>query len=462
MTCQKQKIRSEARSTKHEVEDNNDTMDSIVQLIRNALCCIKDLNIFGDSVLYDSTVTNTILKSFLPEMELKEPFNRTTPLELIISVTQLYACLSCTYGGSKLCWTSVGKLKRIVSLLEHRLIGSNSASASASASSEGSSASSSNTSNKNSTTASKLINESLIKEAKLAMKNIFIGLCVTPIGIAFFWLFGNSLHVTEAGTIGGLTALIDALTVMEICMLPLLYYMIIDAIQYFTTCKETQNCITILSSNAAASFNHSYVNITRYELIQSGWVPYWESGTSPMVSSSTSTSTSTGKDDELFDMEMKLVEQTLSLYFPTTTSSSNKDDKNEKEQKIRQEAIDSSINEMNKSLSVLTFKGYREYLYFVLNFAAFYGYLMAVICFYYPDDTAQPSWMEIMKFNTTNNIADWTGNFVGDLMWTIEPIIILFLSPYYISSLLLLTTTTSVTKKKSSLTTTTTNKTKKE
>ena len=432
-------------------------MDSIVQLIRNGLCCIKDWNIFSNNIpqLYDSTVTTTLLKSllsFLPvdvitklllEDEEQHPFHLTTPLELIISITQLYACLSCTYGGIILCWTSVGKLKRIVSLLEHRLLSS--------------ADTASKNVNTNSTTAlaTRLINESLIKESKLAMKNCFIGILITPIGISFFWLFCNSLHVTEAGTIGGLTALIDALTIMEICLIPLLYYMIIDANQYFLTKSETINCITTLSSNAGASFNTSYVNITRYELIQSGWVPYWESGTSPIASSG---------GDLLFEKEMKLVEQTLSLYFPTSTSSSSSSDdknENEKEQKIRQEAIDSSINEMTKSVQELSFKGYREYVYFVLNFAAFYGYLMAIICFYYPDDTAQPTWMQHMKFNVTNNDADWTGNFVGDLMWTIEPIIILFVSPYYIASLAAAAVTKTKTKKLSS-SSSSTNKTKKE
>ena len=67
-----------------------------------------------------------------------------------------------------------------------------------------------------------------------------------------------------------------------------------------------------------------------------------------------------------------------------------------------------------------------------MNFIAFYGYLMAIVGFYYPDDDFQPTWIQTMKFGYDNNFADWSGNFAGDLMWTIEPIVILS-SPFYFS-----------------------------
>ena len=69
-----------------------------------------------------------------------------------------------------------------------------------------------------------------MKEANGALRNPFVGICVLPIGISFFWHFhNNSLHITEAGWVGGLPALIHALTVMEIALVPLLYFMLKDA-----------------------------------------------------------------------------------------------------------------------------------------------------------------------------------------------------------------------------------------
>lgn len=380
-------------------------MDAIVQLVRNALCCVKDWELFSDSIpmLYDPAKTNAFWKSYF-QVELPQYVNSTTPLEMIISVTQLYACLSCAHSGTKLAWTSAGKLKRVVRLLEGRLYAQAEAKASP-----------------NRVTANRIVNESLIKEAKSAIRNVFVGLLVAPIGFAFFWLFANSWHVTEAGWIGGLTALIDALTVMEVCLVPLLYYMLVDGLQQFSLRKQTKECIEVVSvsSKESSSFNPEYVNITRYEFMEPGWVPFYESGVSVV-----------GGPDETeskkMEQETKQVEQTLDLWFCPTN------DDNEKDSKIRKQAIENALTTMEKSLFGLSAKGYRELLYLVLNFIAFYGYLMAIVGFYYPDDDFQPNWIQSMKFGYDNKFADWAGNFAGDLMWTIEPMVILA-SPYYLT-----------------------------
>jgi len=372
------------------------------------MCCVKDWELFSDSIpmLYDASHTNSVLTSYL-QLELPEIIDKTTPLEAIISITQLYACLSCAHSGMKLSWTSVGKLKRIVRLLEGRL------------------SSPLKDDFPNALTATRIVNESLIKEAKSSMRNAFVGLMVAPIGFCFFWLFANSWHVTEAGWIGGLVALIDALTIMEICMVPLLYYMIVDAFQQFSLFRQTKECIDVVTSNKK-KFNPGYMNITRYEFMEPGWVPFFEEGASPLGGSSNS-----GKETKDLATETKQVEQTLNLWF-SPTATDDKDDENEKDAKIRKEAIANTISTMNNSLFGLSAKGYREFLYFILNFIAFYGYLMAVITFYYPDDDFQPTWIKYMKFDYDNNFADWSGNFAGDLMWTIEPMVILA-SPFYLS-----------------------------
>lgn len=385
-------------------------MDAIVQLIRNALCCVKDWNLFFDSIpmLYNASHTQSAVKSFL-RFELPEILDKTTPLEAIISITQLYACLSCAHSGFKLSWTSLGKLKRIVRLLEGRL----------------STPIDSSKSTLNAMAAHRIVNESLFKEARSAMRNAFVGFMVAPIGVAFFWLFANSWHVTEAGWIGGIVALIDALAVMEACMIPLLYYMLVDGFELFGRIRRTKECIDVVGGGSRKEeFNVDYVNITRYEFMEPGWVPFFEEGASPMEVSSK-------EDSRNLAAETKQVEQTLNLWF-SPSASDNKDDKNEKDAKIRKEAIENAISTMTKSLFGLSAKGYREFLYFMLNFIAFYGYLMAIITFYYPDDDFQPTWVTQMKFGYGNEFADWSGNFAGDLMWTIEPMVILA-SPYYLS-----------------------------
>ena len=157
-------------------------MDAIVQLIRNALCCVKDLKLFESTFIHNAEYTNRYLDS------LTSPLNKTTPLEVIISITQLYACLSNTKSGLTLLTSSIGKLRLIIGLIESRMTKTGIVSH-----------------------ADRIINESLMKEAFAAIKSIFVGLLVAPIGIAFWWLFINSWHITEVDWFGGLPALIHAL-----------------------------------------------------------------------------------------------------------------------------------------------------------------------------------------------------------------------------------------------------------
>jgi hypothetical protein len=65
-----------------------------------------------------------------------------------------------------------------------------------------------------------------------------------------------------------------------------------------------------------------------------------------------------------------------------------------------------------------------DFLYFVLNVAAGYGYMLGCAVYYFPSSTGG-SVLETLKFNLTHSDADWWGNFTGDAAWTIEPIVII-------------------------------------
>ena len=393
-------------------------MDAIVQFVRNALCCMKDLNIYGDTFLYKEEYTNEWISTYSNgKVELIEPLNKTTPLEVLISITQLYACLSVTYSGFSLLWVSVGKMKHTVRLLELRMPSDEEKRA--------------GKRNKKFTDADRIVNESLLKETKAAMKGSFVGFLVAPIGIAFFWLFANSWHVTETPWIGGLVALIDALSVMEVCLFPLLVYMILDGRDIFKQYNQIQDTLDAIESDELKSAKS--ISVQLYENM-TDWQPFWEAGLSPLGSVPTGT-----EETKEIEDEVKAVQSILDRWFPVSSSDDDDDgevrrtrskakvvdDKKEKGEKIRKQALKKASVNMKQRISELYIKGYREFIYFVLNFVAFYGYLMAIIAFYYPDDDHQPSWVTQMKFGYGNAVADWTGNFAGDLMWTIEPIFIL-------------------------------------
>eukprot|EP00538_Stauroneis_constricta_P011506 CAMPEP_0119545582 /NCGR_PEP_ID=MMETSP1352-20130426/288_1 /TAXON_ID=265584 /ORGANISM="Stauroneis constricta, Strain CCMP1120" /LENGTH=365 /DNA_ID=CAMNT_0007590147 /DNA_START=59 /DNA_END=1156 /DNA_ORIENTATION=- len=345
-------------------------MDAVVQLLRNALCCVKDLQLFSDTFIHDANRTNEYL------VGLPEPLNKTTPLEVIISVTQLYACISTTKAGWRLLTTSIGKLQRIKRLTEQR--------------------------ESPKTAADRIINESLLKEAKYAFRSTFVGVCVTPIGVAFFWLFANSWHVTETDWIGGLPALIHALEVMEVCLIPLLYYMIIDGFEMLRKSKLTDAFLDKVRSRKVTPDD---ITTQMFEAM-TGWLPFWDSGTGMFAKADAA-------EDKMMEKELLEIQKTLDVVIPS--------DKSKKDRKEKLEAIEDKLETKVFSMRM---EGYREFLYFVFNFVAFYGYLMAPLCFYY-EDNEQPTYVRSLKFSYQNELADWHGNFAGDFMWTIEPIVIL-------------------------------------
>jgi hypothetical protein len=372
--------------------------DAIVQFIRNALCCAKDLHWFSDTFLNQPDVTKSYLSTLV---ELPDPLDKTTPLEFLISLTQLYACISTSTAGLFLIWNSIGKLRRIVRLMEARSTAERPDQASATF-----------------LAANRIVNESMMQQARSAIRGVMVGFLVAPIGVAFFWLFANSWHVTETPWIGGLLGLIDALTVMEFCLLPLLAYMVVDSMDFFAKVRKTKELIRTIESDSFSSADA--LNLTKFEFMKPNWAPFWEAVTSPVAAAPL-----VAEEMKKVNMEVSAVEQSLKQWFPENKES-------EKEQKIRAQALDKAVDIMDASLNGLTIKGYREMLYFVLNFIAFYGYLMGIVAFYFPDDAAQPGYVTQMKFGYGNALADWTGNFAGDLMWTIEPMVILT-SPLYLS-----------------------------
>jgi len=363
-------------------------MDAVVQLIRNALCCCKDLGVFHGTFLHDAATTRLFIGDFLPA-----PMDKTTPLEALISLTQFYACVSCSKSGLGLMSTSLGKLRRIVRIVEKRL----------------------NSSTKDWSQADRIVNESLFKEAKFALRSAFIGFLVFPLGVAFFWLTANSWHVTETDWIGGLPALIYALIVMEVALVPLLYFMIVDG---FEMLAKSKRCKGLLDLIDAGKLTPNEIGIHRYESM-TGWVPFWDAGV-PILEASNE-----DEEDKKVAAEVKKVKESLTGWFPESKK------EGEKEDKLSKEAFEQAKEKLASMVPQLRMEGYREFLYFVFNFVAFYGYLLGPLVYYFDDEQVQPFYVQSLKLFYDNEYADWAGNFAGDLMWTIEPVVILG-SPFLI------------------------------
>lgn len=366
-------------------------MDAIVQLIRNGLCCIKDLDLFRESLpfLYDASLTEAYIG------KLPEPLDQTTPLEVLISIAQLYAFTSCTRSGWNMLVTSYGKILRIDRLIQTRSPAKSDA--------------------------DRLLNASLIKEGKYAFRSAFIGLLVALIGVSFFWLSANSWHITDTDWIGGLPALIHALTVAEICLLVLLYYMWKDAGEQWAKAARMQRLAAALQ---AGTLKPKEVGLPSFEAL-TGWVPFWDAGVHPAA-----LVPDPKEEEKLMEKEHGIVAQSLREIVGTSAATTSKKDKdasenNKEEEKQRKQRQQEKAEELLVACQVTRWESRREYLYFVLNAIAFYGYLLSVVAYYFDDEETKHHSVRYFMFHMENHAADWHGNFAGDLMWTIEPMVIL-------------------------------------
>lgn len=340
---------------------------------------MKNFNLLSDTFLYDPKVTAQYYK-------FPSPLDQTTPLEILISVTQFYAFVSVTLSGyGMLTKSGLKKLQTI-----QRLMDTLSKKEDAKKKDDKKSASD--------TVARRIVVESLIREGDAATRSAFVGLNVLAIGICFFWLFANSYHVTSTDWIGGIYGLIHALTVMEVCLVFLLYYMVKDASSLIR--KSFQ--MKAFAKNISPSEINA-ISVEQYSWMIEGWSPFWIEGSDDI-----------GAEAKMLEKEEETVAAHITMF---------------------SKKIDPDVSERIEHESRISlFEGYREYIYLLLNFFAFYGYMVCIIVFYFQDEESQPPYIRAMLFHLPSGDADWLGNAVGDFAWTVEPIVILT-SPLVVNSI---------------------------
>jgi hypothetical protein len=390
-------------------------LDAYIQFLRNALCTVKNFNILGNTLLYDANVTTQYY--ILPS-----PLNETTPLEVLIAVTQFYAFIATSLAGYRM-MTHAGIHKlNLLSRLANVRVDEATRNELKSREEDKTGAGGGNgvVVKKTKTTraeedatavinevASRLISQSIfITENDTATRSIFVGVNVFAVGIAFFWLFANSFHITSTGWMGGVAYLIHSLEVMELCLLVFLYYMGKDAMRAVRRSKQMTNFVTRINSSRTRSRRLSVedvksITVEEYDWLIGGWSPFWTNN------STTSSSSDISIETKLLTKEEEVVASNLTSFT----------------RRIDDDVIDNILIRSRISL----FEGYREYIYFILNFFAFYGYLVCILVYYYPNDeeSSRPVYIQTMLGGMKNADADWLGNAVGDFMWTLEPIIIL-------------------------------------
>lgn len=329
---------------------------------------MKDLELFPDGILYEPIFFANSLPS---------PMNETTTLEFCIGITQFYAFVSVSLSGFALFYYK--GYRALLKLQEKKKKMMDTISKS---------------------TSLMIVRERYDKDVNDCYRHMFIGFNVLSIGVAFLWLTGNSFHITQTKWLGGISGLIHALTVMEIALVPLLYYMITDSIHLIGKAAIMEYLAQILQ-NCKKTIPSEIITDSVLTLLQEGDEdPFW-SGNTQLFDD--------GEEDEDDTVLTNLAKNLES--WTTGTSSSNMN-------------FQETAAQLQTQAIVTRYEAYREILYFILNFIAFYGYFLGVLT-YYTSDIDDHTSLRLLKFGMTHGDADWTGNFAGDLMWTIEPMIIL-------------------------------------
>jgi len=373
------------------------SLSTIIAFVRNGLCCIKDLNLFSSSILFDPSYTYLVFS--LPPPHL----NQTTPLELLIGILQFYAFISLTWEGIQSIKRGI-ELKRSVQRAKQKVALQQ---------------------EKKYFSAYRIVKQKLHEDAASATKAIIQGFWVACIGISFFWLFANSFHVTQTNVIGGVQALIHALTVAEIALLFVLYYMITDAAEKLKNARRIQRTVIPKLESSGGRLGQAVTedffdaNIYSW-IIHNGWSPYWtidRSGESTLE-----------EDAEQIQQEIQRVQLTVDTLLAVGQGDTSM------EQMLKQ-AADMACQRLTREAWILHMTGVLECFLVIFNVVAFYGYMLSVLSFYLAEGEDAPSYWKSMKFGLMKNAdADWAGNFAGDLMWTIEPFT-LIVAPHLLVSM---------------------------
>jgi len=363
-------------------------MDAVVQLVRNALCCVKDWMLFEETMpwLYDPDVIMKYVYSDLPS-----PLNQTTPLEFMICLSQFYAHFSVTYSGYSLVkngYTVLQNTSKVTSVRKG------------------------DAQNRMGKVADDILDQRLKKDRKVAVNNIFTGFLALAIGISFFWLFANSLHITSTDWLGGLPGLIHALIVMEVALIPFLYIMIKDGNKKRSDSKLLTNLADDLISQKKKITTEIMMDEEVFTWIagsDKAWEPFWNNveGISD--------------DNDFISKYISAEVMNIGEILRYLTADKGHDGDTALFQKKQGYRLSSDAFHYNM-------EGWREYAYFIFNFLAFYGYSLSILSYYFEEDEnhQQPNYrvgQYMMGMN--NEYADWSGNFLGDLMWTFEPLVIM-------------------------------------
>ena len=256
------------------------------------------------------------------------------------------------------------------------------------------------------------------------------------IGPSFIWLAANSLHVTETPYIGGIDGVVLALIFMELALLPLLYYMKVDA----DTERKGGGDMMELADKCWDGEYRFKDDRDVFEYVSAAVSVRAEAfGATSEDDKTPKKKERDAEDEAMYDKALwegfgKGANKTDAVY-PWYGKGSKPGDDSIME---AFHTVAAGVDAMSTSGGLVLdaaplvqgggerrqLEGLRCWVYLLLNFAAFYGYLIGILVYYLPNGSS--AFADAIKLGAADGNADWWGNFVGDLCWTVEPALIIW------------------------------------
>lgn len=382
------------------------SLSTWIQLIRNALCVVKSLSPSNASFMQIASPKSAF------------PVNEITVIELVIAVTQyapvvflIIASYKSFVAGSR---DSHRSKKLLIGLDNLSIQGGSLGSAEYT-----------------------ILRQAILREKDGGVTRQITGFWEFVIGCCFVFLGNNSLHLR--GPTHPLP-LIRALCFMEVGLIYFLFLMLKSILENISLSIKINNFtkrIDDLLKKLKDEKSPKLPDYSELRLLQiASDVGYLDNlmevykilDVSFPASYHRSISNLEGLREDLGSINAFLANN-------RSTTKTEKEDKNYVKDD-RTNALLSYQERLQKRKSETKIEMINTTILFILNFIAFYGYMMSILSFYYPnastsdDASVMEYFTKIFCLNLSLSAADFYGSLAGDIAWALEPAYVLFVIPF--------------------------------
>lgn len=469
------------------------SLPTIIGLLRNGLCCVIDLEvylkpwvpfIFATYPVRDYLALTPSSFSY-PWNDVVSGLNETNLCDFVKAILQFYAFFQLSYFGITLLYSSVAKLSSLsswdsaLSTTKAKFVKSAPPSSSSSEDSASSSADSSRRSARKvkakvdrdalataspreqdatvfSSVSVSFLEESLASfKSELLLRKVPTALCCLALGVSFFWLAANSLHLNRGPGdnlehlsaplpyVGGFANVIHSLVAMEIALIPLLFLMLLDVLDSLRSRKDMSDLLSRIEddgngdNSAMHKLGSDKPDKVAFDLVAAAADLATCDGSSDIYAAG----------ERAFKDAFGAVGQQHNIAFYPW----NCNREPEKEDMVGR--VDGCVDNINQGLAAMIndkrrpiivreaapiliggiersqWEVAKAAIILVLNALAFYGYLLGVLIYHDSKGNLHPSassLLGVLQLGLDPKLVDWWGNFVGDACWTLEPFVLLF------------------------------------